>query len=217
MSGPWLRPCGDAAVLVAWEARLDPALNAHAQALAGLLAARPWAGLGEAVPGYCTLLVHYDPAQLTYAEVAEHVRAVLIESAALEAPPGRLVEIPVRYGGEAGPDLEAVAEHAGLSPAEVVRAHAGREYRVYLMGFTPGFAYLGELDERIAMPRLAAPRLRVPAGSVGIAGRQTGLYPLESPGGWRVIGRTAVTVFDPAAAAPFLLAPGDRVRFVPEA
>jgi KipI family sensor histidine kinase inhibitor len=160
------------------------------------------------------LLVHYDAAVLDYPAVEATVRAAASAAAELAAAPPRRVEIPVTYGGEAGPDLDFVARRAGLTPAQVVGLHTGREYRVYLMGFTPGFAYLGELDERIETPRLETPRLRVPAGSVGIAGRQTGIYPLESPGGWRLIGLTALTLFDPAAAAPFLLAPGDLVRFV---
>lgn len=216
MTAPRLRPCGDAAVLVEWGETLDPAVNAQVHALAGRLAAVRWPGLGEAVPGYCTLLVHYDPAQQDYPALAAQIQAWLTEPAAPEAAAARLVEIPVTYGGAAGPDLEAVARHTGLTPAEVIARHAGRVYRVYMMGFTPGFAYLGELDEQLAVPRLETPRLRVPAGSVGLAGRQTGIYPLESPGGWRLIGRTALTLFDPAAAAPFLLAPGDRVRFQPE-
>ena len=127
----------------------------------------------------------------------------------------RTVEIPTLYGGENGPDLSFVAEHNGLTVEEVVRIHSSRDYPVYMMGFTPGFPYLGGMDGRIAAPRLNSPRTNVPAGSVGIAGEQTGIYPMESPGGWQIIGRTETTLFDPNHEKPFLLAPGDQVRFVP--
>jgi len=130
-------------------------------------------------------------------------------------PQARRVEIPVCYGGEWGPDLDFVARHAGLTTAEVIRRHAAAEYTVYMMGFLPGFPYLGGLDVSIAAPRLETPRRRVPAGSVGIAGEQTGIYPLASPGGWRLIGRTEVALFDLTARPPCLLAPGDQVQFIP--
>jgi inhibitor of KinA len=128
-----------------------------------------------------------------------------------------LIEVPVRYGGEHGPDLEFVASHHQLSLKEVVRLHTGREYTVYMMGFTPGFAYMGKLDEKIATPRLETPRIRVAAGSVGIAGAQTGIYPIDSPGGWRLIGWTSLPLFDLKADPPYLFSPGDRVQFVSEA
>ena len=130
--------------------------------------------------------------------------------------PGRTVEIPVAYGGAHGPDLADVAAHTGLAPAEVVRRHAGGEYVVYLLGFLPGFAFMGGLAPELATPRRTEPRLTVPARSVGIGGAQTGIYPLASPGGWQLIGRTALELFDPQAAEPTLLRPGDRVRFVVE-
>jgi KipI family sensor histidine kinase inhibitor len=184
-----------------------------AAALEAAALADPLFGLGEAVPGYSTLLVHYDPLVLNYAEVEARVRACLIsDSVSLRQP--RRVEIPVVYGGKEGPDLDFVVQHSGLSAEEVVRIHTSREYPVFLMGFTPGFPYLGGMDPAIAAPRLPTPRSRVPAGSVGIAGAQTGVYPLESPGGWRIIGRTPLRLFDPLRAEPFLLAPGDLVRFI---
>ena len=128
----------------------------------------------------------------------------------------RRIEVPVRYGGAGGPDLEAVAAYHKLSIDEVVRLHTSREYTVYMMGFTPGFPYMGTLDSKIATPRLKTPRTRVPAGSVGIAEAQTGIYPIESPGGWQILGHTSLKLFDPEAAQPFLLSPGDRVQFVVE-
>ena len=128
---------------------------------------------------------------------------------------GRVVELPVLYGGEYGPDIEKVAEHAGMAVDEMIGLHSGTGYLVYMLGFTPGFPYLGGLDDRLATPRVATPRLRIPAGSVGIAESQTGVYPLTSPGGWNIIGRTPLALFDPTREPPSLLAPGDVVRFVP--
>lgn len=212
MSEPRFAPAGDAAVLVSWGVgdRIDPALNTQAHALADGLRGRP--GLAEAVPGYATLLIHYQPEWLDYEAACAEVRRVLaaLDTTAVEAGP--VVEIPVAY---TGPDLDFVAAHCGLSVPEVITLHTSVEYRVYMMGFTPGFAYLGETDARLAVPRLETPRLQVPAGSVGIAGRQTGIYPLTSPGGWRLLGHTPVRPFDLTRPQPFALQPGDRVRFVP--
>ena len=166
-------------------------------------------------PGMNNLMLSFDP-------LATDVEALQATVQALWAQParalrlGRRVDIPVRYGGEGGPDLAAVAAHCGLSPAEVVRRHAAAEYVVYFIGFQPGFAYLGGLDASLHTPRRGEPRLAVPAGSVGIGGAQTGIYPLATPGGWQLIGHTALALFDPQAEPPTLLAPGDRVRFVPE-
>lgn len=219
MSGPSLRPAGDSALLVSFDTsgRIDLEINRQAHTLAAALEATaladPLPGIGEAVPGYATLLVHYDPLVLEYADVESRVRACLVNDAVSLREPRR-VEIPVVYGGAEGPDLDFVAQHSGLSVEEVVRIHTSRDYPVFLMGFTPGFPYLGGMDPAIAAPRLPTPRSRVPAGSVGIAGEQTGVYPLESPGGWRIIGRTPLRLFDANQAEPFLLAPGDLVRFV---
>lgn len=211
MSFPRLVPSGDAALLVELGDAINPIVNRRVHALAAQVQALKLPGLAEAVPGYCTLLVHYDPAQLDFATVRDMIArlAAAIESA--PAPQTRRVEIPVVYDG---PDLAFVAQHNGLTAEEVVRLHTAGEYRVYMMGFMPGFAYLGEVDARLAVPRLETPRLRVPAGSVGIAGRQTGIYPLESPGGWRLVGRTPLVMFDLARTPPFLLSPGDVVTFV---
>lgn len=220
MTDPALRPAGDSALLVSFDTggRIDLEINRQVHALAAALDAfnrsDPLFGLGEAVPGYATLLVHYDPLVLNYAEVEARVRACLTDDSVAVREPRR-VEIPVVYGGEEGLDLDFIAQHSGLNAEEVVRIHTSRDYPVFLMGFTPGFPYLGGMDPAIAAPRLATPRSRVPAGSVGIAGEQTGVYPLESPGGWRIIGRTPLRLFDPQRAEPFLLAPGDLVHFVP--
>ncbi len=214
MPYPTFLPSGDAALLVTLGDRIDLEANRRAHALAAALVERPLLSIGEAVPGYTTLLVHYDPLALDYEQVLKWVQARLGEASAALLPEPRRIEVPVIYGGAHGPDLEFVAQHNHLSPEEVVRRHTARDYPVYLVGFTPGFPYLGGLDETIAAPRLPSPRQRVPAGSVGIAGQQTGIYSVDSPGGWRLIGWTPVKLFDPAREPPALLAPGDIVRFV---
>lgn len=177
----------------------------------------PLPGGAELVPGYASLLVYYDCLQVDYAQVETWVIQRLAALEFLGEKPARRVEIPVQYGGDHGPDLQAVAQAHGLTPEDVIRIHSQRDYLVYMMGFTPGFPYLGEMDPQLATPRLSTPRSRVPAGSVGIAGEQTGIYPVDSPGGWRIIGWTAQRLFDPDRQPPFLLAPGDVVRFVPAA
>ena len=204
---------GEAAWLVAFEPRLSADVNARVLALAAALAARRLPGVRDIVPAAASLAVHVDPASADPAAVAGALEACARMPAA--APAGREVEIPVCYEAEFGPDLQDVATIAGMPPGEVVARHAAADYRVFMLGFLPGFPYLGIVDERIAAPRLATPRARVPAGSVGIAGRQTGIYPVESPGGWRIVGRTPVALFDERHTPPAALQPGDRVRFVP--
>ena len=212
---PRIRPVGDAAVIVEFGDRIDPEINRLVHGLAARLRQEPPAGLGEAVPTYCTLLVHYDPFVLGYEQAAGWIQTRLAGLSDLPAPAPRRVEIPTVYGGEYGPDLAFVAAHAGLPEAEVIRIHSSRDYLVYMMGFTPGFPYLGGMDEAIAVPRLEKPRTLVPAGSVGIGGKQTGVYSVDSPGGWRLIGYTPLKLFDPGAEPPARLAAGDLVRFVP--
>jgi KipI family sensor histidine kinase inhibitor len=169
----------------------------------------------DIAPGYCTLGVHYDPLQTDLAALEQAIEREFAALASLETiVDRRVIEIPVHYGGERGPDLEAVATHAGCSTTEVIRRHSDRVYRVYMLGFVPGFAYMGRVDSSIAAPRHRVPRERVRAGSVGIAGLQTGVYPVESPGGWQLIGHTTTVMFDPGRATPSLLAAGDLVRFV---
>lgn len=216
-----IEPLGDAAVLVRFGARLDAELNRWVHALAAALAAAPEAWMVDVVPAYATLAVHYDPLRLrspanATVQVHEAIRERWSRCSSTRAEGGALVEVPVRYGGAAGPDLEALAAHAGMAPEEVVRRHHAVEYRVAMLGFAPGFPYLLGLDAALAMPRLAQPRLRVEAGSVAIGGLQTGIYPQAGPGGWRVIGRTSLVLFDAARRVPSLLQPGDRVRFQPE-
>ena len=186
----------------------------RAQALAASLRAAPIAGIGAVVPGLASLLVELEPQDAA----ADAIRAV-IESR-LAAVPGELPErrrrtIPVAYGGDHGPDLESVAEQCGLSANEVIERHAATELRVLFCGFAPGFAYLGDLPRQLHVPRLARPRTHTPAGSVAVAGLMTGIYPADLPGGWPIIGRTSIRLFDPLADPPAHLMPGDVVRFEP--
>jgi KipI family sensor histidine kinase inhibitor len=227
---PRIEPIGDAALLVSFGAVADPVLAAHAQRIAAAIevvrAEHP--ALGRATPAHASVLVTFDPLALDLAgAVADVERAIAAagEVAPLTdaetdderdgAGPVAAIEIPVRYGGVDGPDLDAVAELHGLRPADVAELHAGARYRVLFLGFAPGFGYLGGLPATLATARRASPRERVPAGSVGIAGGQTAVYPLAMPGGWQLIGRTDAVLFDPTRDPPALLRPGASVRFVP--
>jgi inhibitor of KinA len=208
-------PAGDAALLVQLPARIDPELNAWCVALSGILSNDLGAAISDVVIGYCSVMVYYDPLIVDgkWLEAEVRDRADALDPDAVH--PGGLVEVPVEYGGDAGPDLADVASFAGCSEREVVDLHASTEYRVYLVGFVPGFAYMAEVNPRIAAPRRSAPRLAVPAGSVAIAGGQTGIYPSVTPGGWNIIGRTSLVPYDPTRQVPCLFRPGDRVRFRP--
>ena len=210
-----LKPLGDSALLVELGDKIDSAINQRVHALNALLQTNSIAGIIETVPAYCTLLIHYDPLILTFDQVTHWVRDKLTQvDDSLNRKP-RQLEVPTRYGGASGPDLEAVAASKGISTADIVRIHSEREYTVYMMGFTPGFPYLGTLDERLIMPRLETPRTLIKAGTVAIAGSQTGIYPLDSPGGWHLIGWTPLKLFDPTRESPFLFAPGDIIKFIP--
>jgi 5-oxoprolinase (ATP-hydrolysing) subunit B len=202
-----IRPFGEAALLV------ETAGARAAQRLRRALLAAPLSGVTGLVPGKESLLVEYDPLVVPADDLANAIHAV--EDAAVGELPGRLRHIPVAYGGDAGPDLADVATVLGIAPDEVVAAHTAVDHVVLFGGFAPGFAYLGGLPGDWRVPRLATPRTRVPAGSVGVADGMSGIYPADLPGGWRLIGRTTVTLFDPSHARPAYLEPGDRVRFVP--
>lgn len=196
-------------------ASIDADVNARAIAIARSVRQHAMSGVRDVVATFRSVTVFFDPLSTDVAGVA----GALHEAAAATPPEcsGRTIDVPVIYGGRDGPDLAQVAAFAGCRPATVIERHAARAYRVFMLGFLPGFAYMAPVDDTIAAPRHATPRLRVPAGSVGIAGVQTGVYPRDSPGGWQIIGRTAVKLFDPGAVPPALLAPGDHVRFVPTA
>jgi KipI family sensor histidine kinase inhibitor len=209
---PRVLPVGDAAATLELGDAIDPALNARVRAVDRALSERPFPGLREAVPAYRSLLVLFDPGLVAADEIADRLLGLAAQDG-LTAPAPARHRIPVVYGGEAGPDLDAVARHCGLTPRDVVSLHGSLEYTAYLVGFTPGFAYLGLLPEALDTPRRATPRVRVPAGAVAIAGRQTAVYPSASPGGWNLIGLTRLRCFDPAREPPVRIAAGDRVRF----
>ena len=214
--GPFrIQSVGDAALAVELPEVIDPEVNEWCVALGEGLVAHLGTIARDVVIGYCSVTVFFDPlavdAKWLEAEIAECAASVDASNAAV----GATVEVPVYYGGSAGPDLADVAAFAGCSEADVIALHAGREYRVYMVGFVPGFAYMAEVDSRIAAPRRASPRTAVPAGSVAIAGGQTGVYPSVTPGGWNIIGRTPIKPFDPNRSEPFLFKSGDRVRFRP--
>lgn len=214
-------PLGDQALTVDWGNRIDPHLNHRVQALYRYLLHRPLPGTCDVIPAYSSLTIVFDPESVwEYApgRLPSETLQQLLEPvlSTLENTPGgpaRSLRVPVCYDPSLAPDLERIAAWSQLLPKAVIGLHTSREYRVYMLGFLPGFAYLGRVDERIATPRLDVPRRQVPAGSVGIAGIQTGIYPFESPGGWNLIGRTPLRIFDPAAPVPAHFQPGDRVRF----
>ena len=216
-----IAPLGDAGWLVTLGDAIDGALVARVQELARRLRESAPGAVRDVVPAYASVAVHVDadalaaqPGLMSLVEAwCADIVAGGVDAGTMAA--GRLGEIPVAYGGEAGPDLAHVAAHAGLAEAEVIARHANVDYRVAMLGFAPGFPYLVGLNPALATPRHAQPRQRVAAGSVGIGGAQTGVYPRASPGGWQIIGRTDLVLFDPARAEPSLLQPGDRVRFVP--
>ena len=210
---------GDGALLVTLGNAIDVTLNARAHAIAAAVDRLRATDrrFGRAVPAYASVLVPFDPVTVDPDEARDAVLRLLAELPPDRATDDRggVIEIPVRYGGVDGPDLADVAAHNDIGPDDVVALHSGTEYRAFFLGFAPGFTYLGPLPPRIATPRLATPRERVPAGSVGIAGPQTGVYPFAMPGGWRIIGRTDVAMWDLGRTPPSLVGPGDRVRFVP--
>ena len=215
MNGLRILPAGDSALLVQLESRIDPAISSAVIALAGALEERFGAILRDIVVGYCSVTVYFNPLSIDVA----WLESVIAETAkgAVDGEPaaGPLLEVPVCYGGDLGPDLPTVARFAGCSEEAAIALHSEATYRVYVVGFVPGFPYMASVDPRLALPRRSSPRTRVPAGSVAVAAGQTGIYPAETPGGWHLIGRTRVKPYDPDRAEPFLFKPGDQVRFVP--
>jgi len=215
MNTPRLLPAGDSALVVECGDRIDPAINRRVRELFLAVEQSGIQGVVDLVPTYRSLLVYYDPLALSLDDLQERLLDLDARRGDLQLAPPHVIDIPTLYGGESGPDLGFVASHNGLTEREVVEIHAGTDYLVYMMGFSPGFPYLGGMSERIAAPRLKTPRTAIPAGSVGIAQRQTGIYPVESPGGWQLIGRTPVRLFDPDRRPPVLVEAGDYLRFVP--
>lgn len=206
-------PAGDKALVVEFGNEINPQINRRVRNLyLAVRKSRP-EGIGELVPTYRSLLVYYDPVKISSRALEEHLRKLETGMADFEIPGPKITLLPVVYGGQYGPDLGDVAEQNKLTQEEVVKIHTQRDYLIYMLGFTPGFPYLGGMSRKIATPRLMVPRTRIEAGSVGIADQQTGVYPIDSPGGWRIIGRTPVKLYDPHSEQPVLLSPGDYLRF----
>jgi len=205
---------GDTSVTVEFGNEISTGVNAEIRAFNLALEMSGLEGIVETVPTYRSITVHYRPEVIRHQALVAALSEICSGLDSIALPPSHILEIPVLYGGEMGPDLDFVAEHAKMSAAEVVNTHASREYLIYMLGFTPGFTYLGGMAKAIATPRLKVPRVKIPGGSVGIAGEQTGVYPVESPGGWQLIGRTPVKMYDPHRATPILPVAGDYIKFV---
>ena len=204
---------GDSSVMVELGNEISPAVNARVRAFTIALEESKLPGIVEMVPTYRSLMVHYDPGVIRYDGLVKELKGLLGQLSSIQIPPSDVLEIPVLYGGEAGPDLDFVAEHNHKTPEQVIQIHTSTEYLIYMLGFTPGFTYLGGMSDEIAAPRLKQPRVKIPAGSVGIAGSQTGVYPIDSPGGWQLIGRTPVRMYDPDRAEPILPKAGEYIKF----
>ena len=215
MNGVRMLPAGEQGLVVEFGSKIDEEINVRVHQVSRLITDRLSDGVIEVVPTYRSLLVYFKPLVITRNQLISEIEVLLsrIEGAANESGSARVVYIPVCYGGEFGPDIEFVAQHNKLSVDEVVKIHTATPYLVYMLGFTPGFPYLGGMSEKIAAPRLDKPRTKIPAGSVGIAGSQTGFYPIESPGGWRLIGQTPIKGFDKDADKPFPIDAGDYLQF----
>lgn len=208
-------PVGDMGVSIQFEQVISESVNDRVIELSARVREELKAGIIGMVPSYCSLLIYYEPNEIAYQEILTTLKKLLNEKTAAGTSQAKVIHIPVCYDASFGPDLNFVASKNNLSESEVIKIHSNSYYRIYMLGFTPGFPYLGGMDKKIATPRLAAPRTKIPAGSVGIAGEQTGIYPLESPGGWRLIGRTPVKLYNPDSMSPFLLRAGDYIKFEP--
>jgi len=212
---PLFRIAGDRGLLVEYGSGIDPDINNKVRSMAIVMEKESPEGALETIPTYRSLLIIYDPAITNTSKLEKEILALEERLSEIKIPPPDTVEIPVCYGGELGPDIKFVAEHNSMTTDDVIRIHSQNEYRIYMIGFTPGFPFLGGLPEVLYTPRLETPRSFVPEGSVGIANNQTGIYPVASPGGWQLIGRTPIRLFTPASSNPFLYKAGDRIKFKP--
>jgi inhibitor of KinA len=209
------RPAGDRGLLAEFGEGIDPKVNAKVRAVSCAIEKQMPVGVKEIIPTYRSLLFIYDPGITNPSKLCPAIEQIENCLETLEEEPARIVKIPVCYGGEFGPDMANVQKAHTLTPDQVIQRHSNPDYLIYMVGFTPGFPFLGGLDETLHTPRLATPRMRVPQGSVGIANNQTGMYPIASPGGWQIIGRTPVKLFAPDRTDPFLYKAGDKIKFVP--
>lgn len=207
-------PAGDKAVVMEFGNEISKEINAKIRNLVKFADEAKIEGIEEILPTYRSVQIMYDPLKIDYSELVKNLEMLSSKTVEGQKETIKIVEIPTLYGGEYGPDINFVAEHNNITTDEVIEIHTGTDYLVYMLGFTPGFTYLGGMSEKISTPRLASPRTKIPAGSVGIAGSQTGMYPSETPGGWQLIGRTPVKLYDPKKEPPVLLSAGDYVRYV---
>jgi inhibitor of KinA len=206
---------GDKALVVEFGNEISEEVNKNVRNLYVALINYKIDGIEEITPTYRSILIQYNPLIIGLDSLKGRLKELLGKLSEVAIPKPRIIEIPTLYGGESGPDLQFVAEHNEIPPDEVIQIHSSADYLIYMLGFTPGFPYLGGMSEKIAAPRLAVPRTKIPAGSVGIAGKQTGIYPIESPGGWQLIGRTPLKLYEPKRQPPIILQAGDYIRFVP--
>jgi KipI family sensor histidine kinase inhibitor len=206
---------GDSSLLVEFGHEISPEINRKISSTVQLMKEQHIEGIVDVIPTYCSLLVNYDPLVIDYKDLKKRLEGLVKVDVKSGEGKKTIVEIPVCYGGEYGPDIANIAEHAGLTEEEVIKIHSSKDYLIYMLGFLPGFTYLGGLDERIHTPRLASPRIKIRAGSVGIGGSQTGIYPLDSPGGWQLMGMTPVKTYDPDREVPILVEAGQYIRFIP--
>lgn len=206
---------GDRALVIEFGDIIEEQTNSKIRSFTLAMEREGLEGIIEIIPTYRSLMVIYEPMTIGLDELINKMKAIEAKMDELKLPDAKVIEIPTLYGGEYGPDISFVAENNNISIDEVIKMHTSSEYLIYMIGFTPGFPYLGGMDDKIATPRLQVPRTKIPAGSVGIAGKQTGIYPIESPGGWQLIGRTPVKLYDPYRKEPVLLNAGDYIKFVP--
>ncbi len=206
---------GDRGIRIQLGDSISKNTNKRIRNFSALLEKEKIPGVIEWIPTYTALSIYYDPFLISYDFLQDRMKSLYDKLLQVDLPPTKIIEIPVYYGGEYGPDLEFVAEHNKLTPQEVIHFHTNTEYLIYMMGFSPGFPYLGGMSEEIAAPRLASPRAKISAGSVGIAGSQTGVYPMESPGGWQIIGKTPLKLYNPSSNQPILLQTGNYIHFSP--
>lgn len=206
---------GDSSLLIQFGNEISPEINQRIKATVQLMREQHIEGVLDVIPAFCSLLINYDPRVISYSEITKRMKKLLKAETKVGEEKKKVFEIPVCYGGKYGPDLAYIAEHAGMTEEEVIALHSSKDYLIYMLGFLPGFCYLGGLDERLHTPRLATPRIKIDAGSVGIGGSQTGIYPMDSPGGWQLMGMTPVKTYDPDREVPILVEAGDYIRFVP--
>jgi len=205
---------GDKVIVVEFGNEISKEINSKVMALYHVINSSHIKGIEELIPTYRSLMVQYNPAQVVYNELIDILKTLCENLNKEKLPKQKIIEVPVIYGQEFGPDIEFVASHNNISVNEVIQIHTSNDYLIYMLGFTPGFPYLGGMCEKIETPRLKTPRTKIPVGSVGIAGKQTGIYPIESPGGWQLIGRTPIKLYDPYREPPILLQAGNYIRFV---